>query len=126
MGKRILIDTNAISDALQRKLPDGAIQTIAAAETHVSVVNRIEALSWRDAPPGYDALVIAFLESCFIHHLDEPVILKTIELRKLKRIKLPDAIIAATALVHSLPLYTNNIRDFSGIPGLSLVDPRAL
>ena len=35
-------------------------------------------------------------------------------------IKLPDALIAATALVHSLTLHTNNVRDFRSVPGLRI------
>jgi tRNA(fMet)-specific endonuclease VapC len=33
-----------------------------------------------------------------------------------------DALIAATALAHDLPLYTNNPDDFDGIDGLTVVD----
>lgn len=33
-----------------------------------------------------------------------------------------DALIAATALSHDLPLHTANVRDFEGIPGLTVVD----
>jgi len=38
-------------------------------------------------------------------------------------VKLPDAIIAATALVHGLPLLTRNTTDFSALPGLTLLNP---
>jgi predicted nucleic acid-binding protein len=31
-----------------------------------------------------------------------------------------DALIAATALAHNLPLYTRNAKDFEGIDGLDL------
>jgi predicted nucleic acid-binding protein len=37
--------------------------------------------------------------------------------------KLPDCIIAATALVHGLTLITANKRDFSNIPGLTIINP---
>jgi len=33
---------------------------------------------------------------------------------------MPDALIAATALVHSLTLHTNNTGDFKRVPGLRL------
>jgi toxin FitB len=39
--------------------------------------------------------------------------------------KLPDAIIAATALVHGCELVTRNVSDFAKIPGLSVFDPFA-
>jgi toxin FitB len=34
-----------------------------------------------------------------------------------------DALLAATALIHDLTVVTRNRRDFSGIPGLRIVDP---
>jgi len=41
-----------------------------------------------------------FIEASNVFLLTEPIVLKTIEIRKESKIKLPDAIIAATALVH--------------------------
>jgi predicted nucleic acid-binding protein len=48
---------------------------------------------------------------------------KTIQLRQKQKIKLPDAIIAATALVNGLALVSNNTKDFKNIPDLELVNP---
>jgi tRNA(fMet)-specific endonuclease VapC len=39
------------------------------------------------------------------------------------RLGLPDALIAATGLVHNLPLYTLNVKDFQFIAGLELYQP---
>lgn len=39
------------------------------------------------------------------------------------RIQFPDALIAATALHHGLPLYTLNRKDFRYIPNLTLYEP---
>lgn len=36
------------------------------------------------------------------------------------RLSLPDALIAATAMHHDLPLFTLNVKDFKYIPGLRL------
>ena len=44
-----------------------------------------------------------------------------IENRKIKKIKLPDNLIASTAIAYGLSLVTHNTRDFSGL-NLSLVD----
>ena len=47
---------------------------------------------------------------------------QTILLRQQRRVKLPDAIIAATALVHGLPLLTRNTADFQNIVGLAVLN----
>ena len=39
-------------------------------------------------------------------------------------IRLPDALIAATALVHGLTVHTRNVADFKRVPGLRLRDSR--
>jgi predicted nucleic acid-binding protein len=57
------------------------------------------------------------------HIFDKEITEKVIELRRTKSIKLPDAIIAATALVKELELWTHSVDDFADIPGLQLLDP---
>ncbi len=42
--------------------------------------------------------------------LEQPIKLKTADIRKAQRIKLPDAIIAATALVYDFTLISRNLR----------------
>ena len=54
------------------------------------------------------------------------IVAQTIALRVQHRIKTPDAIIAATALVYDLELITRNLSDFRAIQGLKLVDPHSL
>jgi predicted nucleic acid-binding protein len=48
---------------------------------------------------------------------------KTAEIRKKYNIKLPDAIIAATAIVYGLKLVTRNEKDFAQIKGLNIINP---
>jgi predicted nucleic acid-binding protein len=57
------------------------------------------------------------------HILDNEVTNKVIELRQTTNMKLLDAIIAATALVNDLTLWTHNTDDFKSIPKLKLFDP---
>ena len=61
-----------------------------------------------------------------MYPLDEPIIIKAIETRKTYKTKLPDAIIAATALINGLTLISSNIKDFKNIQGLNLLNPRDL
>lgn len=55
--------------------------------------------------------------------LDEAVIEQAVALRQQKNVKLADAIIAATAIIHHLPLATQNVRDFAWINSLPILNP---
>ena len=61
-----------------------------------------------------------------ILYIDEIIADKTIELRKKYKIKLPDAIIAATAIVYNLILVSRNITDFNKIEGINIINPYTL
>ncbi|WP_394752364.1 type II toxin-antitoxin system VapC family toxin [Crenothrix sp.] len=54
----------------------------------------------------------AFISHANVFGLVQSVVDKTIVLRQHHKIKMPDAIIAATALVHGFGIATNNIDDF--------------
>ncbi|MFM9836651.1 MAG: PIN domain-containing protein [Cyclobacteriaceae bacterium] len=61
-----------------------------------------------------------------IDNINDFIIEKTIELRKTHKTKLPDAIIAATAIVYDLTLISRNTSDFKNIEGLKVIDPHKL
>jgi predicted nucleic acid-binding protein len=54
---------------------------------------------------------------------NDQVTYNVIELRQTTNVKLPDAIIAATALVNSLILWTHSTKDFEKVSDLQLFDP---
>ena len=60
------------------------------------------------------------------HQLTHELMEQTIHLRKQKKIKLPDAIIAATAVVYGFIILTRNIKDFHHIDGLDCINPHEL
>lgn len=55
--------------------------------------------------------------------VDWAVLKRSADLRQTRRMKLGDALIAATAPHHRFTLATRNISDFSWIPGLTLFNP---
>ncbi len=64
-----------------------------------------------------------FIDEAIVLELEKAIKLKTADIRKAHKIKLPDAIIAATAFVHNLTLITRNTKDFKGIDKLKIVNP---
>jgi predicted nucleic acid-binding protein len=118
-----LIDTNAIIDYLESKLPEKSNQLLDNIKFQLSVISRVELLAWPKATENQLKLLTDFINVSRIFDFNEPVILKSIEIRKNYHIKLPDAIIAATAIVNKLILVTRNTGDFSKISDLKLLDP---
>jgi predicted nucleic acid-binding protein len=125
MGKRYLLDTNAVIDFLGNKLPVDALKQISKVidtEINLSVINKIELLGFNRV----ESSIYDFVAYANILVLDEDITDLTISLRKEYRIKLPDAIIAATAIHHNMTLITNNIQDFRMIKDLKLLNPYSL
>lgn len=91
----------------------------------LSVVSKMEILGW-NAPTQEEAnAYLEFIEDYIIIPLTDDIVNKTIELRKSIRIKLPDAIIVATAVVHGFTLITVKESDFARVPELSFVNPKS-
>ncbi|CAN5590270.1 type II toxin-antitoxin system VapC family toxin [soil metagenome] len=128
MGQRFLIDTNVIVDYTSNLIPDKGtafVENIFNTAFNTSIVVKIEALGYNDALANMH-LLEEFLATATIFPLDDVITQKTIELRRIKKIKLGDAIIAATALVYNLILITRNTTDFKNIDGLITVNPHQL
>lgn len=128
MGQRFLIDANVIIDYISERLNDKGsafVETVFNTGFNVSVVVKIEVLGYNDVPAKM-RLLEEFLAPAVIFPLDNAVTQKTIVLRRIQKLKLGDAIIAATALVNNLTLITRNTVDFKNIPGITLIDPHAL
>jgi predicted nucleic acid-binding protein len=122
MGKKFLIDTNTVLDYMGGKLSDKAkkfISQVIDDEINISVINKIELLGFSLV----DQELIDFVSFSTVWGLDEEIVEKTIEVRRMNRIKLPDAVIAATALINDFTLITRDSKDFNKIHGLKLVNP---
>ena len=58
-----------------------------------------------------------------MYELDQDIKDQTAEIRKHYNLKLPDAIIAATAIVNKLTLITRNTKDFDRLSRLKVSNP---
>lgn len=105
---RILLDTNAVIFLLQG---DAKLNALAAEAgwLGVSVITPIEFLAFPDITVQDTDLLKAFLrrvEVIDLRHDDKRLIQTAVELRHIQSLKLPDAIIAATAIAYGATLLT--------------------
>ncbi len=89
----------------------------------LSVINRIELLGWIPDDPDFANDLALFVAASNELALTEAVIQQTIFIRRGVKIKLPDAIIAATAIVNGLTLLSDNDSDFLRVPHLKYINP---
>ncbi len=89
----------------------------------VSIITYIESFGYHSLSETERNDLQEILELCEILPLTRTVADQAIYLRQQRRMGLGDAIIAATAMTHSLTLVTHNTEDFRWINGLELLDP---
>ncbi|MFP4545205.1 MAG: type II toxin-antitoxin system VapC family toxin [Candidatus Kapaibacterium sp.] len=127
MGIKYLWDTNTAIYYMQQHFPPSAEKFIDESLINfgpaISVITELELLCWK-TPTDRDLEVLRnFINNALVFELEKDIKIKTAEIRKVHKVKLPDAIIAATALVHDLILLTRNVSDFKNIDGLKLINP---
>ncbi|MGP8214602.1 MAG: type II toxin-antitoxin system VapC family toxin [Bacteroidia bacterium] len=123
--EQYIIDTNVISDYFSASLPaDGMRFMGATIDTipNLSVITHIELLCW-NTDKATERKVENFISDSIVLDITTDVIKHCVSIRKHKKIKTPDAIIAATALANRLVLISHNFSDFKNISGLKVIDP---
>lgn len=90
---------------------------------YISIINKIELLGFKDISTDEEQNFHKLINASTILNLTDDIVTKTIEVRKQFKIKLPDAIIAATALTHNLTIVTRNTKDFEKIKGVEILNP---
>ncbi len=105
-GINYLFDTNAVLYFLNqpKKLQDGS------SDVFVSFVNELELLSYSKLSSNEETAIKHFLNLIDIINIDQEIKSVTVTLRQKYSLKLPDAIICATAMVHRLTLVTNDLK----------------
>jgi predicted nucleic acid-binding protein len=113
MALNYVLDTNVILYHLAGRL----VAPLPAGAVHVSVVTEIELLSYPNLTPSEEAAINAYLATTTIVDLLPSIKPEAIRLRKVHKLKLPDAIVAATALILQATLITNDsqLKSLSGL-----------
>jgi len=111
----LLVDTDVLIDHLrgERRLSPGG-RRIA-----ISVISRCELFAGRDDPERLRRLLVPMVELS----VDPAIAELAGATRRRTGIATPDALIAATALTHRIPLMTRNRRHFDRVAGLEVVTP---
>lgn len=102
MEQGFLIDTNIIGRFLNNRLDDDLAYYIENHNFQTSIISKIELLSWDGFSEKQLKVINQFLNQTTIVYLEETVVIKAIEIRKKYKLKIPDAIIAASALSYNL------------------------
>jgi predicted nucleic acid-binding protein len=123
MEVKYLVDSNAIIDFCSGKLPINGKNLLLAIVPEISIITNIELFANKNINNSEIEFLKKFVSFSIVHDLNIKLVNTTIEIRKMYNIKLPDAVIAATAIVHNLVLVTRNTKDFQNIQNLKVVNP---
>ena len=117
MRDRFLLDTNIIIYYFNGIIDDDKIDPILKESFNISIITKIEFLSWQKlrTDKELNAQALAFISYANVYELTDEIADKVIDIRQQYRVKTPDAIIGATALVHGFDIVTNNVDDFKDL-----------
>lgn len=118
-----LVDTNILIYLSKRKLEFEQVAT-SQAKLFISVITYMEVLGYRFENDLEKQTITRLCEYFPVIHLNSEIIEKVVSIRQKHKIKLPDAIILATALTGDLDLITANVADFVHIDSnLKIINP---
>ena len=123
---KFLIDTNIIIHFFNDEIPETGkhhLKSIILLAVNISIISKIELLGFTPQVGQEQPLIENFVHNCTLFYLTDEIVEKTIALRKQYRLKTPDAIIAATAIVNNMTLVSRNDKDFQQIKHLKYTNP---
>jgi hypothetical protein len=117
-----LLDSNILIYAGQ---PEHAFLDawLSPATAQVSAISIPEVLGYPDLSAEDEAIFEAWFAELTVHAVTEPILRQAAALRRQRRMKLGDSIIAGTALALGAELVTRNVDDFRHIAGLQMINP---
>ena len=117
-GINLMIDTNTAIYLLSGN--DKLAQFLDEKNIFISFITELELLSKTDLSIPERKIIKSFLNDCTIYDINSFIKDKVIELKQNVRIKLPDAIIASTALWLNMPLVSAD-NDMKKVKSLNLI-----
>lgn len=126
--EQYLIDNNIISGYFSGIYSNEAMRFVSRIIDNtpvVSVITQIEALSWITNDKSKEEIVKSFISDSHIISLNQEIVEECIKIRRSRKIRTPDAIIAATAIVNNLLLLSTD-NGLKNIPDLKIVNPKEI
>jgi tRNA(fMet)-specific endonuclease VapC len=123
-GERFLLDTNAIISLLGGNEPLAA-RLERADWVGMSIISQLEFLVFPGVSEEDEQLfeaLAARVEVVGLTALQKELLTTVVELRRTRKLKLPDAVIAGTAVHHQATLLTAD-KHFGNVPGLDVSEP---
>ena len=117
-GNRIVCDTNVLIHLLGGN--GDVVNFLRGKELSLSVVTELELYAKPNLTEREEEVIDLLIENCFVIELSPSIKQIVKKIRKTNKIKLPDAIIASTAIYLDIPLVTYD-RDFESIGELKLI-----
>ncbi|HZK97437.1 MAG TPA: type II toxin-antitoxin system VapC family toxin [Prolixibacteraceae bacterium] len=121
IGNKAILDSNVIIDAV-RNLIDIERSIFQFGQVYISLITYIEVLGYNFKDESEKLLTSQILGMFEIINPDIEIADLTISYLKMKKIKVPDAIILATAKKLNAILLTSNIADFKNIDAEVIID----
>jgi predicted nucleic acid-binding protein len=117
-GNDFLVDTNVLI-YLQNGVA-GIDKILGGKDIYVSYITEMELLSFPKLSKEQLHALELLLDDCFIIDMNQEIKELAIELRRTEKLKLPDAIIAASSIAFNLPIITAD-KQFSKIKVLDII-----
>ena len=121
----MLIDSNIIIAAAKPGNLE-LVHFLYSISRSVSIITYIESFGFHSLSETEKSDLSEIFGLCEMLPLPQMIAEQAVSLRQQRRMGLGDAIIAATAITHSLALVTHNTEDSRWIDGLGLLDPLAI
>ncbi|MBC7421874.1 MAG: type II toxin-antitoxin system VapC family toxin [Ferruginibacter sp.] len=118
-GKEILVDTNIFLYLLSgNDTLEGILQ---GKNIYISFITELELIGFKNITSKEMKQIEALLKSCLIVSINNDIKERYVEIRKKYHLKLPDAIIAATAISMDIPLITSD-KQFGTVKEVTLIN----
>jgi predicted nucleic acid-binding protein len=118
-GNKLLLDTNVVLSILGS---ENIFSSLEGKELFISFITELELFSYPALTKAEEKGITFFLSKVTILDINRHIKLNTILLRKKYKLKLPDAIICATAASKNLTLISNDkkLKKITSLPVVSL------